>query len=85
LVCLPLSLRQAPEGCVRPVGQPREEPVDIPGTPEAAEAASGAVHSPVLCAAGISTGGRGISANLGAPPPGPFGPGFTFCGVAACS
>jgi hypothetical protein len=43
------------------------------------------VHSLVLCAAGISTGGRGISAIGGAPPPGPFGPGFTFCGVAACS
>jgi hypothetical protein len=74
----PVGARQA-----RRVG--REEPVGTSGTPEAAEAASGAVHSLVLCAAGVSTGGRGIIAILGVPPPGPFGPGFTFCGVAACS
>jgi hypothetical protein len=54
------------------------------GYPGGGEGRHGAVHSLALCTAEISTGGRGISANLGAPPPGPLGPGFTFCGVAAC-
>jgi hypothetical protein len=41
LVCLSLSLRQAPQGCVRPVGRDREEPVGRLGTPEAAKLLAG--------------------------------------------
>jgi hypothetical protein len=41
LVCLSLSMRQAPPGRVRPVGRAREEPVGISGTPRAAKPSAG--------------------------------------------